>query len=544
MPKPRSLTQVLVTEDPHSILRKKRQAVENEKPTVWIVPPIYELEDLFGNIRIYELSTLERIFVTLDDPTSSVMSRAAGAFTLMAVIIAIIFLVLQNEPAYKTKPDSCEPEDEACYVTGDDETICACEPQAPDFFEMVQEVCAYVFCVDYFARMLLVGLVPTRIAGVLPKGWEVEPTEEEDTEEFREAMRNREDPELAWYLKVYRYGFQAMNLVDLAAILPFLMEKMKFSLTQSFSTGFIRMLRLARVFRIFKIGKNNQSIHLLFLTLSKSLPALMLMGFFLTLGLVIFGSTMFICEMGDYTFNHKEDEFGNELKKEFVRLDLYGDKREISPFTSIPVAFYWAITTATTVGYGDLFPTTSAGRFVCMLGTFCAIIVLALPVSVIGNNFNREYDNMKSGKFDIVVESLVELLNQEALDTTDVDEEHREYMLSRKCLAITAIADHMTNTVQAEKVKTALRLRGYEKALERTRLLAAQKGRRVSLSHPPQMGSVPTLDRSPGGTFIDPNEVEYGHVKELSSDPARVRKIASLTKQLREVLDSVGVKNY
>ena len=43
---------------------------------------------------------------------------------------------------------------------------------------------------------------------------------------------------------------------------------------------------------------------------------------------------------------------------------------EGSGFTSIPTAFYWVVVTMTTVGYGDIFPTTGLGKLV---GTMCAI---------------------------------------------------------------------------------------------------------------------------------------------------------------------------
>lgn len=172
---------------------------------------------------------------------------------------------------------------------------------------------------------------------------------------------------------------------------------------------------------------------------------------------------------------------------------------------------------------------------VCIVSTFCAMIVLALPISVIGNNFNREYDNIKSGKFDVVVESIVELLNQQTIDMAEVSEEKKDYVLSRRCLAITAIADHMTNAIQAEKVKTALRLRGYEKALERTRILAKKNGRRVSLSfgsNTPKMGTV--ADSPSSSKSISAS------ARAIAGSPEKLRKVAAMSKQLRELLDSLS----
>jgi voltage-gated potassium channel len=59
-------------------------------------------------------------------------------------------------------------------------------------------------------------------------------------------------------------------------------------------------------------------------------------------------------------------------------------------FGSIPLAMYWAVTTLTTVGYGDIVPVTGAGRAlagVVMLFGFC---MFALPVGIIATAFARE----------------------------------------------------------------------------------------------------------------------------------------------------------
>ncbi|TBW38193.1 cyclic nucleotide-binding domain-containing protein [Siculibacillus lacustris] len=59
-------------------------------------------------------------------------------------------------------------------------------------------------------------------------------------------------------------------------------------------------------------------------------------------------------------------------------------------FGSIPLAMYWAVTTLTTVGYGDFVPITPAGRVlsgVVMMFGFC---MFALPVGIIATAFARE----------------------------------------------------------------------------------------------------------------------------------------------------------
>jgi voltage-gated potassium channel len=74
---------------------------------------------------------------------------------------------------------------------------------------------------------------------------------------------------------------------------------------------------------------------------------------------------------------------------------MYLLERHAQPdrFGSIPQAMYWAVTTLTTVGYGDVVPITPGGKILAgftMLGGLC---MFALPVGIIATAFAREIHN-------------------------------------------------------------------------------------------------------------------------------------------------------
>merc|ERR1719201_2045752 len=69
-----------------------------------------------------------------------------------------------------------------------------------------------------------------------------------------------------------------------------------------------------------------------------------------------------------------------------------------SAFDNIPISLYWAVTTMTTVGYGDMFPQTYVGKCIGVLTMFCGILLLALPVIVVGGNFQEVYNEAEAKK--------------------------------------------------------------------------------------------------------------------------------------------------
>ena len=66
---------------------------------------------------------------------------------------------------------------------------------------------------------------------------------------------------------------------------------------------------------------------------------------------------------------------------------------EPQSFRSYFDAVYWATVSLTTVGYGDIYPITMAGRIIAMISSFLGIAVVALPDGIITAEYVEEIHN-------------------------------------------------------------------------------------------------------------------------------------------------------
>uniref|UniRef100_A0A8C6T3W6 Potassium voltage-gated channel, shaker-related subfamily, member 4 n=1 Tax=Neogobius melanostomus TaxID=47308 RepID=A0A8C6T3W6_9GOBI len=176
-----------------------------------------------------------------------------------------------------------------------------------------------------------------------------------------------------------------MNTIDIVSILPYFitlgtdLAQHQGNGQQAMSFAILRIIRLVRVFRIFKLSRHSKGLQILGHTLRASMRELALLIFFLVIGVILFSSAVYFAEADEPT----------------------------SQFTSIPDAFWWAVVTMTTVGYGDMKPITVGGKIVGSLCAIAGVLTIALPVPVIVSNFNyfyhRETDNEDASP---VVESM------------------------------------------------------------------------------------------------------------------------------------------
>ena len=146
------------------------------------------------------------------------------------------------------------------------------------------------------------------------------------------------DYEELWWVTIYRYILQPLNIIDLVAIIPFYIE---LSTDSGSSLSIIRILRLARVIRLVKSGKGRftKGLKILGNTLVTSAP---MNAFLLAIALILFvicGAIGFLIEGGEFKVTEEYPE------GVYMRTNLYGTHLEPTPFLSVLHGMYWSVST-------------------------------------------------------------------------------------------------------------------------------------------------------------------------------------------------------
>jgi len=147
-----------------------------------------------------------------------------------------------------------------------------------------------------------------------------------------------------------RYILSFFGMIDLLAILPTFMAIL---LPASASLLVVRILRLIRVFRILKMVAFLREAQVLVSALRASRRKITVFLTTILSLVVILGTVMYLIEGGQ------------------------------SGFTSIPRCIYWAIVTLTTVGYGDIAPTTAAGQALAAFIMILGYSIIAVPTGIV-----------------------------------------------------------------------------------------------------------------------------------------------------------------
>lgn len=150
------------------------------------------------------------------------------------------------------------------------------------------------------------------------------------------------------------YPFTPMAIIDLISILP--------SMTV-LNSGFrvlkiFRLFRTFRVFRIFKVVRYSRSITMILNVFRKQKESLMVVGG-LAVGYILVSALI--------VFNVEPDTFPTFFD-----------------------AIYWATVSLTTVGYGDIYAISQAGKIITMVSAIFGIAIVALPASIVTAGYMEE----------------------------------------------------------------------------------------------------------------------------------------------------------
>ncbi|MES3024997.1 MAG: ion transporter [Pseudomonadota bacterium] len=147
-----------------------------------------------------------------------------------------------------------------------------------------------------------------------------------------------------------RYATSFFGIIDLLSILP---TYFSLFVPEAGALLDVRILRLLRIFRIFKLTLYLDEYTMLGEALRASGRKILIFLSVVLMAVLILGTVMYVVE---------------------------GPK---SGFTSIPIAMYWAVVTMTTVGYGDIVPSTGLGKAIASFMMLLGWGVLAVPTGIV-----------------------------------------------------------------------------------------------------------------------------------------------------------------
>lgn len=156
-----------------------------------------------------------------------------------------------------------------------------------------------------------------------------------------------------------RYARSFFGIVDLVSILPTYVAML---LPEVYALVDVRVLRLLRVFRVLKLAAYVEEYQALSDALMASRRKVLVFLSAVLMMVVILGTVMYVIE------------------------------GPANGYTNIPTAIYWAVTTMTTVGFGDITPKTDLGRFIASVMMLLGWGTLAVPTGIVTSEiaFHRQ----------------------------------------------------------------------------------------------------------------------------------------------------------
>jgi voltage-gated potassium channel len=155
-----------------------------------------------------------------------------------------------------------------------------------------------------------------------------------------------------------RYAFSLMGIIDFLAFAPGLL-----AFFIPVSSQILHSIRIIRLVRLMKLTRYMKGLHSIALVFSKRRSEII--AAFVVLGLLTVTASVL----------------------------MFALENPVQPekFDSVFTGMYWAMTTITTTGYGDLVPITAAGRLLGFVVMVLAIGAVAIPAGIFSAGFVAEF---------------------------------------------------------------------------------------------------------------------------------------------------------
>ncbi|XP_069037562.1 voltage-gated potassium channel KCNC1 isoform X2 [Lepisosteus oculatus] len=269
-----------------------------------------------------------RVWALFEDPYSSKYARWVAFASLFFILVSITTFCLETHEAFNPITNRTEME----QVDNTTMERVYEETETVAYLTYIEGVCVVWFTFEFLMR---ITFCPDKV----------------------EFIRN------------------TLNIIDFVAILPFYLEVGLSGLSSKAAKdvlGFLRVVRFVRILRIFKLTRHFVGLRVLGHTLRASTNEFLLLIIFLALGVLIFATMIYYAERIGAKPNDPRAS-------------------EHTHFKNIPIGFWWAVVTMTTLGYGDMYPQTWSGMLVGALCALAGVLTIAMPVPVIVNNFGMYY---------------------------------------------------------------------------------------------------------------------------------------------------------
>lgn len=182
------------------------------------------------------------------------------------------------------------------------------------------------------------------------------------TSEYLYTERFERDASFTKLKAAIMFVFSFYGIIDLLTFLPFYLPFI-------FPSGVVvfRLLRVFRIFRLFKINAQYDAFNVITSVLNDKKNQI-ISSVCLVLILMVASS------LGMYSLEH-------EAQPEVFKDAFSG--------------MWWSVSALLTVGYGDIYPITTAGKVLGIITAFLGVGMVAIPTGIISAGFVEQYTRLK-----------------------------------------------------------------------------------------------------------------------------------------------------